>query len=430
MSEQAWPDKYIIGLTGNIATGKSAVMRLAAEQGALTIDADQVVHEILAGDPEMQAAIAVAFGAEVRYPDGRINRRALAEIVFNDPDDLNDLEKMLHPAVRDEINRRLDESYHAIVFVEAIKLLEGPLAAMCQEIWVTRCDEKVQMTRLRVCRGLDAKAAAARIQAQPPQAEKVAMADIVIETNSYMRVTEDRFRAAWSRIPEQHREELVRRNAEKLQERASQQASTKAAAQPAAQPMQRLSKDSLKSLDLSGVEKPEPAPAAEPEPKRPEGLETRRARPSDIPSILLHIQKATDGAVKMKRTELLMSFGERSYFIGQIGAEISVIIGFSIDSQVTRIDQTFIHPIDQAMVTGTAVLAEIYQSAFSHLCQLIAAFLPEDAPEAIRQMYDDQGYVTADKESLPKAWQRAIDESQPENTYFLLNILQPDRLKN
>lgn len=426
MSEQAWPDKYIIGLTGNIATGKSAVMRLAAEEGALTIDADQVVHEILAGDPEMQAAIAVAFGPDVRYPDGRINRQALAEIVFNDPDGLNDLEKMLHPAVRDAINRRLDESHHAIVFVEAIKLLEGPLAAMCQEIWVTRCDEKVQMTRLRVCRGLDSKAAAARIKAQPPQAEKVAMADVVIETNSYMRVTEDRFRAAWSRIPEQHREELVRRNAEKLQERASQQLQTKAAAQP----MQRLSKDSLKSLDLSGVEKPEAAPAAAPEPKRPEGLETRRARPSDIPSILLHIQKATDGAVKMKRTDLLMSFGERSYFIGQIGAEISAIIGFSIDSQVTRIDQTFIHPLDQAMVTGTAVLEEIYQSAFSHLCQLIAAFLPDDAPDTIRQMYADQGYITADKDTLPKAWLRAIDESQPENSYFLLNILQPDRLKS
>ncbi|MFQ5421774.1 MAG: dephospho-CoA kinase, partial [Anaerolineae bacterium] len=302
-------------------------------------------------------------------------------------------------------------------------------AEMCQQIWVTRCEEKVQMTRLRVCRGLDAKSAAARIKAQPPQAEKVAMADVVIETNSYMRATEEQFRAAWERIPAQHREELVRRNSEKLQEKAREQLQTKTT-QPKAQPVQRLNKESLKSLDLSGIEKPEAAPAAKPEPERPEGLETRRAKPSDIPSILLHIQKATGGAVKMKRAELLMSFSERSYFIGQVGAEISAIIGFSIDSQVTRIDRTFIHPLDQALVTGTAVLADIYQSAFSHLCQLIVAFVPHDAPDEIQQMYADQGYVSAEKETLPNSWQRAIDESQPENTRILLNILQPDRLKS
>lgn len=429
MSEQAWPDKYIIGLTGNIATGKSAVSRLAAEEGALTIDADKVVHDILDGDPEMQAAIAVAFGPEMRRADGRINRRALGELVFIDSDSLSDLEKMLHPAVREEIVKRLDASHQTIVFIEAIKLLEGPLAEMCQQIWVTRCEEKVQMTRLRVCRGLGAKSAAARIKAQPPQAEKVAMADVVIETNSYMRATEEQFRAAWERIPAQHREELVRRNSEKLQEKAREQLQTKTA-QPKAQPVQRLNKESLKSLDLSGIEKPEAAPAAKPEPERPEGLETRRAKPSDIPSILLHIQKATGGAVKMKRAELLMSFSERSYFIGQVGAEISAIIGFSIDSQVTRIDRTFIHPLDQAMVTGTAVLADIHQSAFSHLCEFIIAFVPHDAPDEIQQMYADQGYVSAEKETLPNSWQRAIDESQPENTRILLNILQPDRLKS
>ncbi|MFQ5498686.1 MAG: hypothetical protein ACE5FH_03355, partial [Candidatus Zixiibacteriota bacterium] len=79
---------------------------------------------------------------------------------------------------------------------------------------------------------------------------------------------------------------------------------------------------------------------------------------------------------------------------------------------------------------GTAVLADIYQSAFSHLCQLIVAFVPHDAPDEIQQMYADQGYVSAEKETLPNSWQRAIDESQPENTRILLNILQPDRLKS
>ena len=76
-----WPNKKVVGLTGNIATGKSTVMRLAAQQGALTLDADKVVHEIMADDPSMQAAIAVAFGPEVRRADGSIDRAALAAIV-------------------------------------------------------------------------------------------------------------------------------------------------------------------------------------------------------------------------------------------------------------------------------------------------------------------------------------------------------------
>jgi dephospho-CoA kinase len=76
--------KIVIGLTGNIATGKSAVMRLAYEQGALTIDADKIVHELLNSDTVVQNAIVEQFGASIQLGDGRINRPALGKIVFND----------------------------------------------------------------------------------------------------------------------------------------------------------------------------------------------------------------------------------------------------------------------------------------------------------------------------------------------------------
>ena len=90
----------IIGLTGNIATGKSAVMHLAAEQGALTIDADKLAHEVLANDKTVQEAIVAAFGAAVRREDGRIDRAALGQIVFADAQALQTLEAIVHPAVR------------------------------------------------------------------------------------------------------------------------------------------------------------------------------------------------------------------------------------------------------------------------------------------------------------------------------------------
>jgi dephospho-CoA kinase len=191
-------EKTIIGLTGNIATGKSAVMRLAAEQGVLTIDADKVVHELLNDDEAIQQAVANAFGDAVRLADGRINRPALGRIVFNDPHALRTLEGLLHPATRAEIARRVAASPAQVTMIEAIKLLEGPLAALCDQIWVTTCSSETQMARLQICRGMDGETAAARINAQSPQAEKIARADIVINTDGLMADTQRQFVEAWA----------------------------------------------------------------------------------------------------------------------------------------------------------------------------------------------------------------------------------------
>lgn len=197
-----FPGKYIIGLTGNIATGKSAVLRLAAENGALIIDADKVVHEILNVDPEVQQAIADAFGPQVLHDDGRVNRPHLGKIVFNDPEALRKLEHIVHPAVGRHIARLILESVSKVVMIEAIKLLEGNLRALCRQIWVTTCSRETQMERLRVCRGLDQETAAERIDAQTPQQEKIAQADVVIDTNGLLIDTEKQFQEAWSQLPD------------------------------------------------------------------------------------------------------------------------------------------------------------------------------------------------------------------------------------
>jgi dephospho-CoA kinase len=195
--------KTIIGLTGNIATGKSAIMRLAAERGAMTIDADQVVHELLNSDGTIQEAVAGAFGEEVRRQDGRIDRPALGRIVFQDPAALRRLEELLHPATRAEIVRRVTNTPAHVVVIEAIKLLEGPLAALCDQIWVTTCTPETQMARLQVCRGMDAQTATARIEAQTPQADKIARADVVFHTDGLMAETRTQFDQAWEALVSQ-----------------------------------------------------------------------------------------------------------------------------------------------------------------------------------------------------------------------------------
>ena len=166
--------RRIIGLTGNIATGKSAVMRLAAERGALTIDADRVVHDLLATDAAIQSVVVAAFGPGVRRADGGIDRAVLGGIVFGDADRLRQLEGILHPAVRAEIARRVQMTDAPVIMIEAIKLLEGPLAALCDQVWVTACARETQLARLRVCRGPSEADAAARTRAQSPPAGKLA----------------------------------------------------------------------------------------------------------------------------------------------------------------------------------------------------------------------------------------------------------------
>jgi dephospho-CoA kinase len=402
-------DKVIIGLTGNIATGKSAVMRLAEKQGAYAIDADKIVHELMDHDPDIQAAIAVAFGSEVRMENGRIDRKRLGEIVFNDANALKDLEAMVHPAVRQVVAERIQTSEANIVIMEAIKLLEGELAQACHQIWVTRCSKQRQMQRLMICRGWDADTSSARVKAQPPQEEKVAMADVAIDTNGLMTETESQFFAAWERLPAPEQVEprslAVGGSSEGLMRTA------------------RLAgKGDLKTM-VAAAQKIE-----KPEREKPEGLKVRRAKPSDIPSILLLIQKATDGEVKIKRAELLMAFSERSYFIGQLGTEITVILGWSIDAQVARIDQMFMLPGDELIPTLAAVLSEIESSADAHIGEIVAAFIPENQFENLHGFFAEEGYFDVELEMLPDAWQVAIEESQPPDTRTMIRVLRDDRL--
>jgi dephospho-CoA kinase len=201
LNEQAsFAGKIVIGLTGNIATGKSAVMRLAAEQGALTIDADKIVHELLNDDTAVQDAIVKQFGPDVQTVGGRINRPVLGKIVFNSAQALEQLEQILHPRVTQHIARLIQETTAKVIMIEAIKLLEGKLWTFCREIWVTDCSYEVQMQRLQVCRGMEKADAVARIKAQGSAEAKIARADVIINTDGLLRDTERQFSAAWSRL--------------------------------------------------------------------------------------------------------------------------------------------------------------------------------------------------------------------------------------
>ena len=131
----------------------------------------------------------------------------------------------------------------------------------------------------------------------------------------------------------------------------------------------------------------------------------------------------------MKRTDLLMALGERSYFIGQVGAQISAVMGWNIDDLVGRVDEVYLYPLEEGLVTGTAVLEEIEGSAKKHIAEAILAYLPDDTPDTVAQLFAQHSYQTRDAlpTKLPRNWQRAITETTDQTP--LIKVLQPNRLR-
>jgi len=164
-----------IGLTGPIGCGKSTVAGWLAARGAAVIDADAVARAVTApGEPAHDAVLA-RFGDAVRGADGALDRSALARLVFANPAALRDLEAIIHPAVRPRIVAAMEAADRAgapAVVVEAIKLVEGGLAALCDEVWLVTCDPKVQRARL-AGRGMAAQDAERRIAAQGDLVERL-----------------------------------------------------------------------------------------------------------------------------------------------------------------------------------------------------------------------------------------------------------------
>ena len=192
----------VLGITGNIACGKTSVGHMLLELGAERyIDADATVHALYEHGQPIAVKVAEAFGSSVTAADGSVDRKALGALVFQDADAMRRLERIVHPAVGAAMTQELSRvSATGIVIIDAVKLLEGNSGALCQSKWMVTCPEEQEFARLVARNGFSEQEAWARIHAQPSVADRLPLVDEVIDNGGSQEETHHQVVAAFSRF--------------------------------------------------------------------------------------------------------------------------------------------------------------------------------------------------------------------------------------
>lgn len=376
-----WPGKTVIGLTGNIATGKSVVRRMLEHLGAYSIDADALSHRAIAkGAPGYQPVLDT-FGKFVLGDDGEIDRAKLGKLVFNDPDAMRQLEGIIHPMVRQAIDMLVKRAGQAVVVIEAIKLLEGPTRDWCDVIWVADAPEEVQVERLMRKRGLSREQALQRIRGQNPQKDKLAAAKVVIRnTGSYDELWKQ-VSAAWKELTKAEDTFI----------------------QPAAAAAQT-------------------APAAE------GPLSVLRARPRDSQAIAELVTRLSGGQKKMTPDDVMEAFGERAFILLKMGDAPVGVAGWQVENLVARTIELYLAPnvpVDPALEN---IVTEMERASRDLQCEASLIFLPPDLAKHT-DTWKKLGYELRAPDKLGvQAWQDAAAESMQPGTSIFFRQLRQDRI--
>lgn len=369
-----WPGKYVIGLTGNIATGKSVVRRMLEHLGAYSIDADSLSHRAIAkGAPGYQPVIDL-FGKWILGNDGEIDRSKLAGLVFRDPKALEQLEDIVHPLVGQAADIFIRRASQKVIVIEAIKLLESEIKTYCNSIWVTYAPEQVQVERLVRKRGMTRDQAQERVHAQSPQNEKVAAAAVVIRnTGSYddlwKQVTE-----AWKQVS----------------------------------PV----------TDTMPITRKEPSG----------DLMVQRGRPRDSVAIAELITRLSKGQRKMESSDVMEAFGDKAYLLLHASGRLVGLAGWQVENLVTRTTDLFLDSSVDSAAALEALINEVERASHELQSEASLIFPPSDLA-ADEGLWKKLGYEKRTPQTLGiQAWQDAATEIIGEGAALYFKQLRQDRV--
>ena len=375
-----WPSKYIIGLTGNIATGKSVVRKMLEHLGAFGLDADALAHQVLAKGGPGNAPVAKLFGEWVVAPDGGINRARLGKIVFADPEALAMLEHIIHPLVSKGLDFLISRSHAHVVAIEAIKLIESGWASDVDALWVVNSSEAVQIARLTEKRKMSKAEAKQRVAAQSPQADKLKAANFVLDNSGSFDDTWAQVQAGFGKI-----------------------------VQPAAAEPAQVLRVPRKAGEAA--------------------IRVRRGKPSDAATIAEFINTVSSGRKALTRMDIMAAFGDKAYFVADYDGKLSAVLGWKIENLVTRVDELYLSagtPLDKL----AAPLLEMLENASKELqCEVALIFVPLALAQTAAPALGAHGYrpQLPDKLGVP-AWKEAAQESMPPNAGMFFKKLREDRV--
>ncbi len=194
----------IVGLTGGVGSGKTVVSQTLREEGAYLIDADQIARELAQPHTPTWNELIQVFGKEILNEDGSIDRKRLGQRVFSNPKERELLNQMIHPRIREEINRRKEEILQkdpeAIIIIDAALLIElGDHREMDKVIVVFAPDEQ-RIQRLNRRDGMSREEAQKVISSQMPQEEKLRVADFVIRNEGTLEETKEKAREVFQEL--------------------------------------------------------------------------------------------------------------------------------------------------------------------------------------------------------------------------------------
>ena len=193
----------ILGITGGVATGKSTVTQMLAEEGALTVSADDIARAQLAPGTELTQTVLAAFPLCRDATGQGIDRRALSHLIFADTQARTQLEALTHPAIIAALELQITEWRNAgpgIAIAEIPLLFEADLGRLVDVVVVVACEETTQIMRLQTRQVIDEAEARRQIAAQWPISAKIARADIVINTDKGLEDTRRQVQALWDTL--------------------------------------------------------------------------------------------------------------------------------------------------------------------------------------------------------------------------------------
>lgn len=192
-----------LGLTGGIATGKSTVSGILRELGAVVLDADALVHELLEPEMSLWHLYCSHFGKDVLLPSGQLDRRRLGEIIFQDSRELAWIKQEVHPLIKAEILKRVavfEQKQLSVLVLDIPLLYESGFAKITDIVWVVYAEREVQLQRLQKRNNFSQEEAKRRINSQIDLQQKCQLADKVIDNNGTLAETRRQTAFLWREL--------------------------------------------------------------------------------------------------------------------------------------------------------------------------------------------------------------------------------------